>query len=218
MTLGVGLAQEVDLFLRKIQRGLNQHAQMHQGVAQGVNFARKLAGQGPAGAAGGGFRAGINQVSHRLGLGQIHLVVQESALGEFAGARNANARQPRRTRGRIACQTRFNAARQQQLQHHRPAMGLQFQHVFTRVGFWGREMDRQPLVDDAAIGGPKCQKCGFAGFQGTATEGGNQGRNCRARGAHHADRAAPRRSGNGNNWVIFAPQHIDWPPALVQNT
>ena len=36
---GVGLLQEVDFLFREIQRGLDQHAQVDQGVAQDVDFA-----------------------------------------------------------------------------------------------------------------------------------------------------------------------------------
>ena len=38
LALCVGLLQEVNLFLGEIERGLDQHAQVHQRVAQGVDF------------------------------------------------------------------------------------------------------------------------------------------------------------------------------------
>ena len=203
LALGVSLLQEIDLFFGEIQRRFNQHAQMDERIAKGVDFTGELACQGAAGAAGGGFGAGVNQVSHGLGLGQIHLVVQEGALGEFARARDTHAGQTGRACGRIGGQTRLNAARQQQLQHHRPAVGLQLQHVFTGVGMGGREVDRQPLVNHAAVGRAKCQVSGFTGLESAPAEGSNQRRNRRARGAHHAHCATPGRGGNGNNRVIF---------------
>ena len=43
----------------------------------------------------------------------------------------------------------FEAARQQQLQHHRPAVRLQLQHVFAGVGVRRRKVDREALVDRA---------------------------------------------------------------------
>ena len=80
LALGIGLAQEINLFFREIQRRLHQHAQVNQGVAQLVNFLRERTGQRAAGAARGGLRAGINQVGNRLGLGQVDFVVEKSAF------------------------------------------------------------------------------------------------------------------------------------------
>src|SRR2546427_7310511 len=41
LAAGIGLLQEVDLFLGKVQRGLDQHAQVHQRVAQAMDFLGK---------------------------------------------------------------------------------------------------------------------------------------------------------------------------------
>ena len=114
-----------------------------------------------AGAARGGFGAGIDQVGDGLGLGQVDLVVEEGALGEFAGLGHPQADAPA---------PGLQAARQQQLQHHRPAMGLQFQHVLAGVGVGRREMDRQALVDGAAVGRAERQVGCFARFQRAAAE------------------------------------------------
>ena len=79
----IGLLQKVDFLFREIQRGFDQHAQVDQRVAQHMDPVREHAGQRTAGASGCGFGAGIDQVGHRLGLGQIELVVEEGPLGEF---------------------------------------------------------------------------------------------------------------------------------------
>jgi hypothetical protein len=80
----IGLLQEVDLLLGEVQRGLHQHAQGDDALGQGLDLLREGAGQRAGGAARGGLGAGVDQVGHRLGLGQVQLVVQEGALGELA--------------------------------------------------------------------------------------------------------------------------------------
>ena len=123
LALRIGLLQKIDLLFGKIERGLHQHAQLDQRIAQRMDLGRELPRQRPAGAAGGGLGVGVDQVGDRLGLRQVDLVVQESAFGEFARLCHAQSDGG----------TSFDAARQQQLQHHRSAMGLQFQHVFAGV-------------------------------------------------------------------------------------
>jgi hypothetical protein len=41
----VGLLQEVDLFLGKVERGLHQHAQPHGALAQGLDLLRERAAE-----------------------------------------------------------------------------------------------------------------------------------------------------------------------------
>ena len=38
LTKGIGFLQKVDFFFGEVQRGFHQHAQMHQGIAQHMNF------------------------------------------------------------------------------------------------------------------------------------------------------------------------------------
>ena len=92
LTCGVGFLQEIDLFFREIQRRLDQHAQVDEGVAQRVYFLRKLARQAAGRTTGGRFGAGVNQIGHGLGLRQIHFVVQKCALGELTGSGDAQTR------------------------------------------------------------------------------------------------------------------------------
>jgi hypothetical protein len=126
------------------------------GARAGLDLGREGAGQRTAGRAGGRLGAGVDQVGHRLGLGQVELVVEEGALGELAGLGQAQAGQARLA-GVGALQRRLQAARQQQLQHHRAAVGLQFQHVFAGVAVRRGKVQRQPVVDGRAIGIAPCR-------------------------------------------------------------
>ena len=83
LALGIGFLQEVDLFFGKIQRGLDQHAQVDEGVLDCMDAPGKYPGQRLAGTTRRRLGAGVNQVGNRLGLGQIELVVEEGALGKF---------------------------------------------------------------------------------------------------------------------------------------
>jgi hypothetical protein len=101
LALCVGLLQEVNLFLGEVERGLDQHAQVHQRVAQGVDFPRELARQRPAGTARRRLGAGVDQVGNGLGLRQVDLVVEKGALGELAGPRQPQTGQPWLARARV---------------------------------------------------------------------------------------------------------------------
>ena len=134
LSAGAGLFQEVDLLFGEVQRRLDQHAQLDGARGQLVDLLRELARQRARGAARGGFGAGLDQVGHGLGLGKVDLVVEKGALGELARPRQPQAR------------LRLQAARQQQLQQHRAAVGLQLEHVFAGVAVRGRKVDRQATV------------------------------------------------------------------------
>jgi len=76
----IRLAQKIDLFLGKIQRRFNQHAQMNQRIPKLVYLAREFTNQRSARTARSRFSTGINQICDGLGLCQVHLVIQERAL------------------------------------------------------------------------------------------------------------------------------------------
>ncbi len=105
--------------------------------------------------AGRRFGGGIDQVSHSFGLRQVELVIQKSAVGKLTGLRQAQAK----------LFTGFQAALQQHLQHHRAAMALQFQHVFAGIGMRCGEVERQALVDHAAVGIDEAGVGGMARLQ-----------------------------------------------------
>ena len=199
LAAGVGLLQEVDVLLGKVQRRLDQHAQLARCARAGLDLPRERAAERAAGRARGGFGAGVDQVGHRLGLGQVELAVEKGALGELARLGQAQARSPApacRQRASSSCST------------HRAAMGLQLEHVFAGVGVRRREVQRQALVDGAAVGAQEGQQRGLArrqrrGRTARATSG------CRSRpgDAHDADRAAARRGGDGDDGQGAARQH-----------
>ena len=81
-----------------------------------------------------GAGAGINQVGDGFCLGQVHLVVEKSPLGEFTGAGLTSASS--------------NAGGHQHVQDHRAAMALKFRHIFPGKGMRGRKGDDQALVEN----------------------------------------------------------------------
>jgi hypothetical protein len=75
--LRIGALEEVDFLLGKVERRLDQHAQLDQRIAQLPDLNRECAAQRAAGRTRGRFGAGVDQVGNRFGLSQIELVVQE---------------------------------------------------------------------------------------------------------------------------------------------
>jgi hypothetical protein len=175
LALCIGLLQKVDLFFREVQRGLDQHAQVNQRIAQHMDFFGEITRQRTAGAAGCSLGAGIDQVGNRFGLRQVDLVVQKSALRKLARLRHAQTGQARLAGGRVVLGRRLQAARHQQLQNHRATVCLQLQHVFARERVWGHKMQRQAMVDGAAIGIGKGQIRGLARLERATAQGLNQG-------------------------------------------
>ena len=203
---GIGLLQKVDFLLGEVQCGLHQHAQMHQGIAQHMDFLREGTRQRTAGTARGGFGAGIDEVGNRLGLGQVDLVVEKSTLGELAGLGQAQPSQHRLAVfiGALCC---FQTACQQQLQHHGAAMGLQFQHILARVAVRAGKVDGQAMVYGRAARVPEGQISRFARFQLLAAKRPYQRSNAFAGDPNNAHGTTPRSGGNGGNRVVVAGQH-----------
>ncbi len=172
---------------------------MDEGVAQAVDLFGELARERAAGTARRGLGAGVDQVGNRLGLGQVDLVVQERPLGELAGLGQAQARQ--------SGLRRLQAARQQQLQHHGPAVGLQLQHVLAGVAVRRGEEKRQPLVDGLALGVGKGQVMRLARLQRAAQQILHEGRQATARHAHDAHGATPWGGGDGGYRILVAGEH-----------
>ena len=193
----VGFFQEVDFFFRKVQRGFHQHAQRDDAFGQRIDFLGKHTAQRQAGRPGCRFGTGVDQVGHGFGLGQVQLVVQKGPLGEFS----------RRGQTQALGRTGFQATRQQQLQYHRAAVGLQLQHVFAGVAVGRREVQRQPLVDGLAIGVKEGPKRACLGTRGPRTMASIKGRRSRPRCAHDAYRAPARCGGDGNDGVLVVAEH-----------
>jgi len=191
----VGRLQEVDLLLGEVQRRLDQRAQLEQRLDQGVDAPRELAGQRAVGRPCRRLGAGVDQVGDCLGLGEVEAVVEEGAAGEFARRGHAQA-------DRAAC---LQAARQQHLQHHRPAVALQFEHRLAGVGVRRRKQQRDALVDRPPLRVEEGCESGVPGRQPcralSAEQALDHRRQVGAGNTHHADAGATRCGGNGGNRV-----------------
>ena len=205
LPMGVGLSEEVQLFFRKIQGRLHQHAQVHQGIAQAVDLGGKRPAQAGCGAAGGRFGAGVDQVGNGLGLRQIHLAVQKCALAEFAGPRHAQARED------FALPTErdrdFQGSGQQTLQNHRPTVGLQLQHVFASKGMGRGEIERQAVVYGLAGCVRKRQIGRMAGLQRLPQPGLRHGAQMVATDPQYPHRPAPGGAGDSDDRVGVRGRH-----------
>ena len=196
-TAGVCLFEEVDLLFGEVERRLHQHAQLDQAIAQRVDLARKRSGQRAARRARGSFGAGFDQVAHGLGLGQVDLVVQERTLGELTGFGQPQA----------DLAAGVEATRQQELQHHRAAVRLQFEHRFAGVGMRRREVDRQTMVDGLFVAAEKRQVGGVARHEWAATNCGDQRSEVTPRGANDANGTTAGRGGHSDDGVLVTGQH-----------
>ena len=110
---------EVDVFLRKIERRFDEHPELHQSVEKRVDLAREFADQAARCRANAGGRRGADEIGHRFGLSEVDLVVEKRALGELTRLGKARAE--------------IEAALQHQRQNGRAAVSLQLENVFARV-------------------------------------------------------------------------------------
>ena len=102
----------------------------------------------------------------------------------------------------------LQAARQQQLQHHRPAVRLQLQHVLAGVGMRRREVDGQALVDGRAVGGAEGQVGRFARLEGAAADRVDHRLHRARRHAHDTHRAAAGGGGDGGDGWSWWPANM----------
>ena len=68
----------------EVERRLDQHAQVGQFLVQFADGARELALQRTHRRTGSTGRCSVDQVGNRLGLGKVHLAVEEGTSAEFA--------------------------------------------------------------------------------------------------------------------------------------
>src|SRR5690606_190355 len=90
----------------------------------------------------------VDQVDHRFGLCEVELALEEGAPGELAGLGEARAR--------------GKACFEKRLQDDRPAMALELDYRFPRIGRRGRKIEKQALVDQLAFGIPETAVAGGA--------------------------------------------------------
>jgi hypothetical protein len=147
----LAVAHDIDLFLGKIQRRLDAHAQIDQPLDQRMNFPRKVAGQRAH--RGTCRRRGLrgDQVSDRFSLHQVQLVVEEGPTRELARFGN-----PR---------TELDAARQQHLHHHRSAMPLKLKHILAGEGLRRGKEDQNAPIQRSAVSTQKIAQRGAPGYR-----------------------------------------------------
>jgi hypothetical protein len=105
-----GALEELDLFLRKVERRLDQEAQLDDLLGEQPDLARERAIERAGRRARRGFGARVDEIGHGLGLRQVELVVEKGALGELARPGQAKARQPRLARVAVGLRRRLRGS------------------------------------------------------------------------------------------------------------
>jgi hypothetical protein len=117
--LRIRRANEVDVFLGKVERSFGDHAHFDQARDNGVDFLREGTRETACRRARRGPGRGIDEICDALGLCQIQLVVKKCALGELAGKGKPRAQ--------------LEAAPQDQSKYGRSAMTVKFEHRLPRI-------------------------------------------------------------------------------------
>jgi hypothetical protein len=183
---GIGRLEEVDVFLGEIQRRLDQHAQVDQFLVQFADGARELALQRTHRRTGSAGRCSIDQVGNRLGLGKVHLAVEEGTSAEFARFGQPGAE--------------IQAAGEQQLHDHRAAVALQFEDVFAGKGMGIGKVEQQAGVDGAAVSRLEVGQCRVTGL-GVCRSAQSKGQQIAARYTDDADTTTAGGRGDGGDGV-----------------
>src|SRR5690606_23734191 len=151
--------------------------------------------QGVQGVAGGLFTAGVYQVGNGFRLGQVQLVIEERALGELTWACKACAP--------------LGDMLQQQVQDHRSAVPLQFQHVFTGKGMGAGKENGYALVQYLAVAIVKRAVVSVTWAEGLFDQVFGEFGYVRPGYSHYAHAAAPGSGGNGGNSVPYQRIQVD---------
>ena len=101
----------------------------------------------------------------------------------------------------------FQATGQQALQNHRPAMSLEFQHVFTGKGMGCGEIQRQAVVYGLTGCIRKRQVGRVARLQRLPQPGLRQGSKMVPTDPYDPHRPAPRGAGNGDDGIGVGGRH-----------
>ena len=113
----MAIGKEVDFFFREINSCLDVNAQADQLLGQVMHTQRKRTLQRAQCVTCSLCRAGLDQVGNRFSLCEVEFVVQERTFTEFSRPCQAA--------------TQLQAALQQHIQNHGPAVALQFQDVLA---------------------------------------------------------------------------------------
>ena len=106
-----------------------------------------------------------------------------------------------------ACLRRFQAASQQQLQHHGATVGLQFQHVFAGVAVGAGKVNRQTVVNGRTLAVSEGQIGGLAGLEILAQQVAHKACQLLSGDTHNAHGPASGGCGNGDDGVVMARKH-----------
>src|ERR1017187_4804765 len=93
--MGPGALEKLELFFGKIERGLDEQAQLDEFFCKRRDLFRERAAERTRRRARRRFGARLDQVGDGFGLSQVELVVEKGTLGEFAGLGEPQPRQPR---------------------------------------------------------------------------------------------------------------------------
>ncbi|CUO49160.1 Uncharacterised protein [Flavonifractor plautii] len=188
---GVG-PEGVDVLVRIVQHGVKVGHEIHQTVVEGGHPAAQRAGELSGGLPHGGGGLRLEEIRHRLRLGQIQFSVEEGPLGELPrpGLPDALGKQ----------------GLQRHRQHCGRAVALQLRRVFAGVAVGGTGDRGQHLVDGGTVGaqqGAVDQPATLAGGQGTPAGGAEHGGrgldSALSADADDANGAGNRGCGNGGN-------------------
>ncbi len=148
---------------------------------------REIPFQGAQGAARRLLRGAVDEIGDGLRLRQVQLAVEEGPLGELAGPRQARAQ--------------FQYPLLEHVQHHGPAMALQFQDILTSEGAWRGKIKGDAVIQHTPVAGVEGQIGGVARRRTVAQQGLGDGGGGGPGDPHDAHAAASRRGGNGGDGV-----------------
>ena len=181
----VGATKGLQRLVGEVDRRFHVHPDRQQRLHQRRNPAREHAVQRTPGRAGRLHVAGGDQVGDGLGLGQVELAVEERAFAELARAGLAG--------------TQRDAARHQLAQHDRAAVRLQFGHVLAGEAGGTGEIQRDPVIQQGAVGIAETCVMRDARRQGPGADGFGDQPRLRPGQPHDTDPARPGRAGDGND-------------------
>src|SRR5688572_28575904 len=190
----VGTVHFVDVLLGKIEHRLGQRSELHQLLRNRGYGSRKLARERAQRGARGVAARGIDEIGHRLGLREVELAFEEGATRELARLRKPRAG--------------VEAGAQDLLQHHRPAVALELEHVLPGVGARRGEVECEAFVEGYAARIAKAREMSAPRRRQTSKHALRELPHAGPGNAHYSDGAAPRRRGDRRYGV--SGNLIDW--------
>ena len=189
-------AEGVNVLVRVVQHGVEVGHHVHQSGVDVPNLPGQGSGELAGGVAGALPAFGLQQVPHRLGLGQVQLAIEEGTAGKLsrpglAGPLGEEGVQPQGQdhRGAVAVK----------LRRVLPGVAERAPAVGTQHPVNGLPAAVQQVAVDQIAGGMIGQTLGAQGFEAILRHLHGLG----AGQAQDPDGAGTRRSGNGGNGISF---------------